>query len=171
LALRRFNGREKSAARLQGDLKDLKRPDVKVPNLAREEDVAIAAKSIQELIGFHDARAKKIEEVRAELAALAKEGGEFEADATAFEEHLLKMQILARMLKKRGCTEAELPRKARTASLEPAAVRLKESASKVRAATEKAKTELAALDRQLTEARAAGEAAAKQLANLKESQE
>src|SRR5262245_35601248 len=171
LALRRFNGREKSAARLQGDLKDLKRPDVKVPNLARAEHVAIAARSIQELIGFHAARAKKIEEVRAEQAALAKEGGEFEADATVFEEHLFKMQVLAKVLKNHGVTEAELPKTARTASLEPAAVRLKESASKVRAATAKAKTELAVLDRQLTEARAAGEAAAKQLANLKESQE
>jgi len=69
LALRRFNGREKSAARLQSDLKDLKRPDVKVPNLAREEDVALAARSIQELIGFHAARARKIEAVRADLDA------------------------------------------------------------------------------------------------------
>src|SRR5262249_1418626 len=85
--------------------------------------------------------------------------------------HLFKMQILANMLKKGGVAEADLPRKAQAASLEPAGVRLKESASKVRAAAEKAKTELPVLDRQLKEARAAGEAAGKQLANLKESQD
>jgi small-conductance mechanosensitive channel len=158
LALRRFDGRAKSAAGRRRDLNDLKPPPAKTPNLARAEDVAVAAKSIQELIGFYAARAKKIEELRADLAALAKEGGEFEADATVSEEHLFKMQILANMLKKGGVAEA-------------AAVRLKESASKVRAAAEKAKAELPVLDRQLTEARAAGEAAAKQLANLKESQD
>src|SRR5262249_24052677 len=111
LALRRFNGRAKSAAGLRRALDDLKPPTSKVPNLARAEDVAAAAKSIQELIGFHAARAKKIEEVRAGLAAQVKEGGEFEADATVLEEHLFKMQILAKMLKNRGATEAELPKK------------------------------------------------------------
>src|SRR5262249_13220284 len=171
LALGRLDGRAKSAAGRRRDLDDLKPPAAKVPNLARAEDVAMAARAIQELIGFHAARAKKIEDLRADLAALAREGGEFEADATVSEEQLFKMQILTNMLKKRGVADAELPQKARTASLGPAAARQKESASKVRAATEKAKTELAVLDRQLTEARAAGEAAAKQLANLKESQD
>jgi small-conductance mechanosensitive channel len=171
LALRRFEGRTKSAAGRRRDLDGLKPPAAKVPNLARAEDVAIAAKSIQELIGFHSARARKIEELRADLAALARAGGEFEADATVSEDQLFKMQILANLLKKRGVTDAKLPEKARAASLGPAAVRQKESASKVRAATEKSKTELAVLDQQLTEARAAGEAAIKQLANLKESQD
>jgi small-conductance mechanosensitive channel len=171
LAFRRFDGRAKSAAGRRRDLGDLKPPAAKVPNLARAEDVAIAAKSIQELIGFHAARAKKIEELQADLAALAREGGEFEADTTVSEEQLFKIQILANLLKKRGVADAELPRQARTGSLGPAAVRQKESASKVRAATAKAKTELAVLAKQLTEARAAGAAAAKQLANLKESQD
>src|SRR5262249_50357712 len=171
LAFRRFDGRAKSAVRLWRDLDSLKPPAAKVPHLARAEDVATAARSIQELIGFYAARVKKIEELRAALAALAREGGEFEADATVSEEHIFKMQILVNMLKDGGVADAELPEKARAASLEAAAVRLKESASKVRAATEKAKPELTVLDRQLTEARAAGEAAAKQLANLKESQD
>src|SRR5262249_50110263 len=171
LALRRFDGRAKSAAGLRSDLDALKPPAAKVPNLARAEDVALAARSIQELIGFHAAGAKKIAELRDDLTALAREGGEFEAEATVSEEHLFKMQMLANLLKKRGVADAELPETPRAGSLEPAAVRRKESASKVRAATEKAKSELAVLERQLTEARAAGEAAAKQLANLKESQE
>jgi small-conductance mechanosensitive channel len=171
LALRRFDGQAKSAARLRSALDNLKPPAAKVPNLARAEDVETAARSIQELVGFYTARGKKIEELRTDLAALAREGGEFEADATVAEEHLFKMQMLAHLLKKHGIADAQLPERARTASLEPAAVRQKESASKVRAATEKAKTELAVLDRQLTDVRAASEAAVKQLANLKESQE
>jgi small-conductance mechanosensitive channel len=171
LALRRFHGRADSAKGLRHKLDGLKPPTAKVPNLARAEDVALAAKSIQALIGFHAARAKKIEELRADLAALAREGGEFEADATVSEEQLFKIQILANMLKERGVAEKELRAEARTAALKKAAGSQKESASKVRAATEKAKTELAVLERQLTEARAAGEAAVKQLANLKESQD
>src|SRR5262249_7870408 len=99
------------------------------------------------------------------------EGGEFEADAAVSEEHLFKMQVLANLLKKNGVPEAQLPEKARAGELDPAAVRQKESAAAVRAATAKAHDEVVLLDRQLAEARAAGEAAARQLANLKASQE
>src|SRR5262249_15534676 len=103
--------------------------------------------------------------------ALAREGGEFEADAAVSEEHLFKMQVLANLLKKNGVADEKLPAKARAAELDPAAQRQKKSAAAVRATTEKAKAELALLDRQLAEAGAAREAAAKQLANLKESQD
>src|SRR5262249_8688994 len=98
LALRRFDGRAQSAARLRKDRGGLKAPAGKGPHLARAEDVETAARSIQELIVFYAAAAKKIEELRADLATLAKEGGEFEADATVSEEHLFKMQMLANLL-------------------------------------------------------------------------
>jgi small-conductance mechanosensitive channel len=171
LALRKFDARAAEATRLRQELETLRGPDTKVPQLTRAEDVETAAKSLQELIGFHAARAKKIEDLRAVLAALAGEGGEFEADAAVSEEHLFKMQVLANLLRKNGVAGDRLPAKARAAELDPAAARQKQSAATVRATTEKARAELAVLQRQLAEAAAAREAAARQLANLKESQD
>jgi small-conductance mechanosensitive channel len=171
LALRKFQARANGAVKLRNELEALKPPDVKVPQLTRAEDVETAAKAIQELIEFYTARTKRIEKLRSDLATLVKEGGEFEADAAVSEEHLFKMQVLANLLKKNGVPDAELPEKARAAELDPAAVRQKESAASVRATTEKAKSEIVLLDRQRTETQAAEEAAAKQLANLKGSQD
>jgi small-conductance mechanosensitive channel len=171
LALRKFDARVAAAAGLRDELGALKPPVAKVPPLTRAEDVETAARSIQEQIEFYAARTKKIEELRSALAALAREGGEFEADAAVSEEHLFKMQVLASLLKKSGVPDAGLPEKARAAALGPAAARQKESAAAVRAATEKAKAEVLLLDKQLAEGVAAREGAAKQLANLKESQD
>jgi small-conductance mechanosensitive channel len=170
LALRKFDTRTRRAAHLRKELEALRQPEAKIPQLTRAEDVTTAAKSIQALIRFHAARAKKIAELRTALAVQVEEGGEFEADAAVSEEHLFKMQVLANLLKKNGVPDRKLPEKARAAALDPAAARQKKSASAVRAATEKAKAELVLLGRQREEAAAASEAAAKQLANLKESQ-
>jgi small-conductance mechanosensitive channel len=171
LSLRKFNARAREADRLRKELAGLKQPDTKVPQFTRAEDVETAAKSIQELIGYYKARTKKIEDLRAALTAQVSEGGEFEADAAVSEEHLFKMQVLADLLKKKGVAEDQLPERARSAALEPATKRQKESASVVRAATEKAKAELVVLEQQRNEANSAGEAATKQLANLKESRD
>jgi small-conductance mechanosensitive channel len=171
LALRKFDARAREAAALRKMLDALKPPDVKVPELTRAEDVATAAQALQKLMSFHAARKKSIEGLRTVVAALAREGGDFEADAAVSEEHLFKMQILAQLLRKQGVPDDKLPEKARAAELDPAAARQKQSASAVRAATEKAKAETVLLDKQLAEAGAAADASAKQLNNLKSSQE
>jgi small-conductance mechanosensitive channel len=171
LALRKFDARAEDAAQFRKDLDALRPPDVKVPQLTRAEDVDAAAKSIRKLIGFYAARTKHIEGLRAALAALARQGEEFEADAAVSEEHLFKMQVLAKLLRKKGVPDAKLPEGARAAALTRAAGRHQKSAAAVRAATEKAKSEIARLDRQRADARAAGRAAADQLASLKESQD
>jgi small-conductance mechanosensitive channel len=171
LALRKFDARAKEAARLRTDLDALRQPRAKIPQLTRAEDVTTAARSIQKLIAYYAARTKKIEKLRAALAGLAREGGEFEADAAVSEEHLFKMQVLAKLLLKKNISDDKLPEKARAAQLQQAALRQKRSASGVRATTAKAKAELALLDRQRAETGAAGQAAAKQLASLRESQD
>ncbi len=171
LALRKFDGRAKESSRLRQALDALKRPDTQIPQLARAEDMEMAAMAIQKLIGFYAARSNKIQELRTALVALVREGGDFEADAAVSQEHLFKMQVLAKLLKKNGVAEEKLPAKARTTELDRAAVRQQQSAAAVRAATEKAKAAVVLLDRQRVEARAAEKAAAKQLANLKESRD
>jgi small-conductance mechanosensitive channel len=170
LALRKFGARDKEAARLRGRLGAVKPPDGKVPQVTRAEDVAAAAKAMQGVIDFHAARGKALEALAAALTALVGAGGEFEAEAAVSDEHLFKMQVLAKLLDKVGVPDGQLPEPARAARLGPAAARAKEAAAAVRAATEKAKAELGRLARQRDEAAAAREAAAKQLANLKESQ-
>jgi small-conductance mechanosensitive channel len=171
LALRKFAARAKEAARIKSALDSIKQPDAKIPQLSRAEDVQTAAKAIQKLIDYFADRGKNLEALQAALLSLTREGGEFEADAAVSEEHLFKMEVLARLLKKNGVPETELPEKARAKSLEPAALRQKESASRIRAATEKARSELVVVSTQLTEAREAAAQAAKQLANLKETQD
>src|SRR5207248_2796404 len=74
------------------------------------------------------------------------------------------------LIVKAGYAE-KLPEQAGTKRLDDAAARAKKLASEVRAGTEKAKADLAPLDKELADARAAGDAAAQQLASLKHSQE
>lgn len=169
VALSRFNAQAAEAARLRTALAALRQPDVKVPQITRAEDVEVAARSIQELIAFCTARTKGGEELRAALALLARRGGEFEADAAVSSEHLFNMNVVAGLLGKAGVEESKLPEGGRPKRVAEAADRQARSAAAVQATTEKVKAELAALEKQLAEGRQAGEAAAKQLANLKQS--
>ncbi|HUR53325.1 MAG TPA: mechanosensitive ion channel domain-containing protein [Gemmataceae bacterium] len=171
LALGRFNAQTADAAKRRKELEALKTPETKLPQLTRAEDIEVAAKAVQELTAFYAARTAKLEALRAAENKVASLGGEFEADAAVSTDHLFKMQVLADLLKKSGTPDEQLPEKARAAELDPAAARQQESASVVRAATEKAKGELPLLDKQLDEAKRASAAAATQSANLKDSRE
>jgi hypothetical protein len=171
LALHKIDGRMKDVARLRREFEEQKPPQVKIPQLNRAEDVEKAARSIQGLIDFHGSRIKMGEELRAALTALSREGSEFEADASVSDEHLFQMQLLAHLLHKQGVADVQLPERSRTAALDAAGVRQQQSAAAVRAASDKAASEVAALDRQLAEAHTARDAAAKQLDNLKDSRD
>jgi small-conductance mechanosensitive channel len=171
LALSRFNARAAAVARLRNALKALKQPEGQIPQIARAEDVEVAARAIQELTDFYAARLKALEDLSAGLTVLAAQGGEFEADAAVSSEHLFKMNVVVGLLAKGGVAEDKLPDGARPKRLADAADRQARSAAEVQAATEKARGEIAALAKQLAEARQAGDAAAKQLANLKQSRE
>jgi small-conductance mechanosensitive channel len=170
LALARFQTQAADVARLRKALTAQKRPESKIPQIARAEDIEAAAKSIQQLIDYYRARIKAIEGLQAALAVLAKQGGEFEADAAVSYEHLFKMNVVAGLLKKAGVPETKFPDGGQPQRVMEAAERQSKSAAEVQAITAKVKTERIDLDKQLAEAKQAGEAAAKQLANLKESQ-
>jgi small-conductance mechanosensitive channel len=170
LAYRQFNGQVAVADSLRKELTELKQPEAKIAQIARAEDVQQAVKSIEALIGYYTARAQKIEALKAKLSSLAKSGGEFEADAAVSDDHLFKLQVVAGLLDKVGAAD-KLPEQAGLKRLADATERAKKLASEVRAATDKAKTDLPALDKALTEAKTAGAAAAEQLASLKQTQD
>src|SRR5205814_2242944 len=158
------------ADRLRKELAALKQPEATIPRIARAEDVQQAAKSVEALIGYYTARAQKIEALRANLTALARSGGVFEADAAVSDDHLFKMQVVAGLLEKAGAAD-KLPEQAGMKRLGEAAERAKALAAEVRAAAEKAKADLPALEKALAEARTAGAAAGEQLASLKQTQD
>ena len=170
LGYRRFTARATDADTLRKELAALKQPEVKITQLTKPEDVQQAAEAIEELIGYYTTRAQKIEALRSNLVALAKLGGEFEGDAAVSDDHLFKMQVLATLLDKAGVAD-KLPEQAGLKRLAEAAERAKKLASEVRGTTEKAKAELPVLEKALTEAKAARDDAARQLAALKQSQE
>jgi small-conductance mechanosensitive channel len=170
LALSRFHAQSAEAARLRKALDALKPPEVKIPQITRAEDVEVAIRAIQELITFYSARTKAIEDLRAALTVLARQGGEFEADAAVSSEHLFKMNVVAGLLGKAGVAEEKFPASGHPKRLAVVAKEQARSAAEVQAATEKVKIELTALAKHLAEASQARDAAANQLANLKQSQ-
>jgi small-conductance mechanosensitive channel len=170
LAYREFTAQAAAADRLRQELAALKQPEATIPQITRAEDVQQAAKAVEALIGYYTARTQKIEVLRANLSSLAKSGGVFEADAAVSDDHLFKMQVLAGLLVNAGLAD-KLPEQAGMKRLAEAAERAKTLAAEVRAATEKAKTDLPVLEKALIEARTAGTAAAEQLASLKQTQE
>jgi small-conductance mechanosensitive channel len=170
LAYREFTDQLAEADRLRKELASLKQPEATIPQIARAEDVQQAAKAVAALIGFCTARTQKIEALRAKLSLLARSGALFEADAAVSDDHLFKMQVVAGLLDKAGLA-GKLPDQAGIKRLAEAAARAKTLATEVRAATEKAKTDLPALDKALAEAQAARAAAAEQLASLKQTEE
>src|SRR5262249_43403161 len=143
LAYREFTAQAAEADRLRKDLAALKQPEATIPQIARAEDVQQAAKAVEALIRVYTAQTQKIEVVRANLAALARSGGVFEADAAVSDDHLFKMQVVAGLLEKAGLA-GKLPEQAGKKRLAEAAERAKTLAAEVRANTEKAKTDLPA---------------------------
>src|SRR5262249_4712073 len=121
-------------------------------------------------IGYYTGRTQKIEILRTKLTALARLGEEFEADAAVSDDHLFKMQVVAGLLEKSGLAD-KLPEQAGMKRLAQATERAKSLAAGVRAGTEKAKADLAELDKALAESRTAQAAAAEQLASLKQTEE
>jgi small-conductance mechanosensitive channel len=170
LGFQRFNNQASAAATLRKELEALKLPEVTMPQITRAEDVEPAIKATEALIQYHTARVAKIEALSKALEALAKQGGVFEGDATVSDDHLFKMQVLSGLIAKAGDVK-KLPDQASPKRLEEAVTRAKKLASEVRAGTEKAKTEFAQLEKDLTEAKAARTAVNQQLANLKQSQD
>jgi small-conductance mechanosensitive channel len=169
LVLGRCKARAGEAARLRRELDALQAPKVKVPQLARAEDLERAARATRELIRFFTARASKIEELSAALRALVKQGQELEADAAVSSEHLFKMVVLVGLLQKAAFPEEKLPAEVRPKRLAAALARQAKSASDVLAGVEKAKGDQAVLAKQLAETKTARDAAAKQLEHLEQS--
>jgi small-conductance mechanosensitive channel len=170
LAYRDFTAQAIEADRLRKELAALKQPEATIPQIARAEDVQQAAKAVEGLIGFYSLQTQKIETLQAKLSSLAKTGGVFEADAAVSDDHLFKMQVVAGLLAKAGLAD-KLPEQAGLKRLADAVERAKRLAAEVRAATEKAKTDLPDLEKALAEARTARSGAAEQLAGLKQTQE
>lgn len=170
LGYRRFITQGAAAESLRKELAGHKQPEVKIAQLTRPEDVQQAAKSMEQLIAFYTTRTEKIEALRANLVALTRLGSEFEGDAAVSDDHLFKMQVLAALLDKAGLAE-KLPEQAGLKKLVDATERAKKLAAEVRGATEKAKAELPVLEKNLAEAKTARDAAVRQLAALKQSQE
>ncbi len=170
LAFQRFTTQSAAADALRKELAALKPPEAKITQITRAEDVEPAIKAIESLIKFHTDRVAKLESLRKSLETVAKQGSEFEGDAAVSDDHLFKMQVLSALIVKAGQAE-KLPEQAGTKRLEDAAARAKKLAGEVRANTDKAKADLAPLEKELTEAKTARTAATQQLANLKQSQE
>lgn len=171
LAIERFKARAKQAEKLRLELEALKTPEAKIPQLTRAEDLELAAKSIQGLMDYYNARSKKIEELQTALTELVKRGEEFEADAAVSSDHLFKMVVLGGLLQKAAFPEEKLPEEVRPKRLTAAAERQAKSAAEVLSAAEKAKGELPTLQKQLADIKAAGDAATAQLDNLVKSSE
>jgi small-conductance mechanosensitive channel len=171
LALSQFNARAAAAARFRKALDAQKQPEGQIPQITRAEDLEVAARSVQELTDFYAARVKAIEDLTAALTALAAQGADFEADAAVSSEHLFKMNVVGALLAKAGVSEDRFPDGAQPKRVAAAADRQARSAAEVQAATEKARNEIGDLAKQLAESRQAGDAAVKQLANLKQSRE
>lgn len=170
LAYADFTTRATGADRLRRELAALKPPDGMVPRIARAEDIQQAARLFEATIAFHNGRARKADELRAHLVALARSGGAFEADAAVSDDQLFQMQVLAGLLEKAGLAD-RLPEPASKKRLAGAVERAQGLAAEVRAATGKARADLPALEKIIAEARAAAAAATEQLAALRKTEE
>ena len=167
LNLRRFQACGVDVDRLKKELEDLKQPVVEAGQGVREEGLDQTARITEELVGYYEKRAKLIESLQQTYRALLKQGSDFDTDAAVSGEHLLKMQVIADVLKK---TNAAVPPDVGSEKLAKAAKAMGDPTAVVMAAMEGAKSESRLLEKQLIEARSAGEAASAQLANLKRSQ-
>lgn len=170
LAYGQFSTRAAETDKLRQVLGELKQPEVKITEFTRVEDVQLAVKSVEALIAYCNTRMQMIEKLKAKLVSLGSSGGEFEANASVSDDHMFKMQIVACLLDKAG-DAGKLPDQAGLKRLAEAAERAKRLAAEVRAATEKAKKNLAELDKDSSDTKSAGASAVEQLASFKQTQE
>ncbi len=169
LEMRRFSVQEAQAARLRAALEGLKQPDVTVLQITRPEDVEQAVKSTQLMIDYYAARASAIQALIASLDALVKQAGECVGDGAVSEQYLFKMQVAADLLNRSG--PKETPARVAPSGLSLPASAFTAAVAAVQGAVQKAHAEGLQLDKQLAEAKAAGDDAAARLTNLRQSQE
>ncbi|MFI5380345.1 MAG: mechanosensitive ion channel domain-containing protein [Tepidisphaerales bacterium] len=170
LGLARFNAAAAEADRLRKAIEAIRQPDVKIPQLARPEDVEQAASSTQKLIDFYAQRSGAMEKLKAGLAEVIRLGTEFNADATVSSEHLFRMRVIAEVLKKSGdAGAAKIPEADPDRVLDAERRGLQQMAG-VQAAVERAKADLPVIEKQLSETLANADAATGQLTRLKQSQ-
>jgi small-conductance mechanosensitive channel len=170
LSLARFNFGLARVDALSKEVEAMKPPEVKIPQLARPEDVEQAAAGTQQLIDFYSKRTKSLETSSAALTSLLALGTEFNADATVSTEHLFKMRTIAELLKKSPSANVQIIRQAEPDKVVEAEQTESKEASGVQAAVERAKAQLPLIDKQLAETRGNAESAAGQLVRLKQSQ-
>ncbi len=170
LGLARFNSAANEVDRLRKAVEAMKPPEMKIPQLARPEDVEQAASGTQKLIDFYAQRSKVLEALAAALAEVLRLGAEFNADATVSTDHLSKMRLIAEVLKSGGTAGVTMVPEAEPNRVLAAEQLQSKQMAGVQAAVERAKTDALVVEKQLAETRANSEAAAGQLARLKQSQ-
>ncbi len=100
LNLRRFQARAAEVDTLKKSLEDLKPPAVGDAQGVREEGLDQTATATEELVTFYETRVRTDRRrCMPAYQALLKQGGEFDTDAAVSGEHLLKMQVIADVLK------------------------------------------------------------------------
>lgn len=156
-------------SKAQQRLADLKEPDAKPPLVLRTTDVESAIKAAQQRADYATARVQHIEAVKAAFVAVTEASVEFDRAATSAEDHLFKMQTAVTLAK--GVPGDKLPPAFSPNAMADAATKLKAVATEVKKVADKAKTDLAPLEKELADAKAASTKAAANLEELKRNRE
>lgn len=173
LSLQRVDQQQAEWGRLRDALAAAKAPADRLPDQIRPEEVAAAVKSAAGLLTAQENRIKAISTVREATAELAVRVTEFEADVAVVEEHLFKMQVLARVLrqKSKGDANIQAPAEADSVRLNRSAAAVAKAVAGVEAAQQKARKEGGELQKELAALTAARDEIQTRLTALKQAEE
>ena len=173
LSLQRVEQQQYEWGRLRDTLAAAKVPANRLPDQIRPEEVAAAVKSAAELLTAQENRIKAIGAMREAITELAVRVTEFEADAAVVEEHLFKMQVLARVLGQKGKGDAKIqvPPEADGVRLNKSAASVAKAVAGVEAEQQKARKEGGELQKELATLSAARDETRARLTALKQAEE
>jgi small-conductance mechanosensitive channel len=166
VAYQRFTAQAAALKAARERLKELPPPTGAVPPVVRAADIAPAVKAAQESADAHAERVKRLEAVKAALAATAKAADESAAATAAADKHLSPFVAAA----KAGVPADQFPPSLLPPVVTAATVKLTAAAEDVSAVMAGVKADAPEIDKQLAEAKEASAAATARLDALKATQ-
>ena len=92
-----FKKSQTHIAQMQNKLEKLSAPEKAEINIIHTEEALKAAEVVKKTINYYDTRIEKLRALRLKLRSFIKQGESLEADATVLNDHLFKMQVLAKI--------------------------------------------------------------------------
>ena len=175
LSKRHFDKHQGNVNQIQGELESMQHPESVKFTEIRPEEAQKAGKILGKITVYYDKRIEKLKTLRTALISLKKQGESLTGDARVLNEHLFKMQVVAKVLEdfvRQGkIAEDAVPADTHLKALTSEGNKVAKINSDIRTAVKKARDDLSRTDADIENSEKSREEANSHQADLKKAYE